>query len=58
MNVGEAPCGLALGAGSVWVENYRGNSVTRVDQASGRVLATIAVGNSPYDATFAAGAAW
>ena len=56
--VGASPCGLAVGAGSVWVENYGSNDVTRVDATTGKVQATIQVGTAPYDVTFAAGAAW
>jgi YVTN family beta-propeller protein len=48
---------MAWGAGSVWVENYGSNTVTRITPGT---LATrsYAVGAAPYDVTFAAGAAW
>jgi streptogramin lyase len=48
---------MAYGAGSVWVEDYGDNTVTRIDATT---LATRSydVGGSPYDVTFAFGAAW
>ena len=51
------PCGMAYGAGSIWVENYTASSVTRIDVATNHTR-TITVGASPYDVTFAGGAAW
>ena len=48
---------MAAGAGSVWVEDYAGNSVTRIDDRTLRTRRYPA-GTSPYDVTFAAGAAW
>jgi YVTN family beta-propeller protein len=48
---------MAYGAGSIWVEDYTGNAVTRIDVATGKTR-DIAVGQSPYDVAFAAGAAW
>ena len=51
------PCGMAYGAGSVWVEDYNGNAVTRIDVATGK-LHNYPVGTSPYDVAFLAGAAW
>ena len=56
--VGRSPCGVALGGGSLWVENYGSADVTRVDTASGTVLATIKVGALPYDVCYAFGAVW
>jgi YVTN family beta-propeller protein len=51
------PCGMAYGAGSIWVEDYTASAVTRIEVATNRTR-TIKVGSSPYDVTFAAGAAW
>jgi YVTN family beta-propeller protein len=39
------------------VEDYTASAVTRIDVATNRT-STIEVGSSPYDVTFAAGAAW
>ena len=50
------PCGMAYGAGSISVD-YTASAVTRIDVATNRT-STIEVGSSPYDVTFAAGAAW
>jgi len=41
----------------VWVEDYGGNDVTRIDPATNKTT-SIKVGGAPYDVTFAAGAAW
>jgi virginiamycin B lyase len=54
---GMQPCGMAYGAGSVWVEDYGGNSVTRI-QLPGLRTRSYRVGGSPFDVTFAGGAAW
>jgi YVTN family beta-propeller protein len=56
--VGDAPTGVSLGAGSVWVANSGDGTVTRIDPKADKSLATIAVGGSPQAITFAAGRAW
>ena len=48
---------MAYGARSVWVENYGGDSVTRIDVRTLRTR-SYPVGPSPYDVTFAGRAAW
>ena len=48
VKVGDEPCGLAVGAGSLWVEDYGSDQVTRVDVRNGRVEHTYRVGASPY----------
>jgi YVTN family beta-propeller protein len=52
-----APCGIAVGGGSVWVENYGGASVTRIDPRTNKPE-DVDVGAAPFDVTYAAGAAW
>jgi YVTN family beta-propeller protein len=49
---------VAVGGGSVRVGNYGSNDVTRVDEQTGQVDATVKVGNSPYHVAYAVGAAW
>ncbi len=56
--IGFGSCGLGFGAGSLWVEDTSSSTVSRVSAASGRRLKAIPVGSTPYDATFAYGAAW
>ena len=46
--VATAPCGLAFGSGSVWVEDYRGNAIVRVDPATLKVKKRIIVGRLPW----------
>src|SRR3712207_3518759 len=38
------PTGIAAGAGAIWVVNHRSDAVTRLDPATGRVVATISLG--------------
>ena len=51
------PCGMAYGAGSIWVEDYTASAVTRIDITTAKTT-TITVGASPYDVTFAGSSAW
>jgi hypothetical protein len=55
--VGFGACGLAYGAGSMWVEDTSSSTVSRVSVTTGKRRA-IKVGATPYDATFAFGSAW
>ena len=45
-------------AGAVWVANFRGNTVSRIDPNSNRVVATIRVGNGPADIAVGEGGLW
>lgn len=56
--IGSGSCGLGSGAGSLWVEDTNSSTVSRVSASTGRRTAAIRVGITPYDATFAYGAAW
>lgn len=56
--VGNGACGLGAGAGSLWVEDTYSSTVSRVSIRTGKRVAAIDVGGTPYDATFAYGAAW
>jgi YVTN family beta-propeller protein len=58
INVGQAPFGIASGAGAVWVANQNGNSVSRIDPSTNRVSATIAVGMLPIGVAITPGAVW
>jgi YVTN family beta-propeller protein len=58
VKTGSQPCGMAIGAGSVWVEDYGDGTVTRIDGTTNAVRARPEVGAQPYDVTFAFGAAW
>jgi len=42
------PVSLAEGFGSIWVANYLGGAVLRVDPATNRVIARIPVGGQPW----------
>jgi len=56
--VGSGACGLGVGAGSLWIEDTYSATVSRVSVRTGKRISAIEVGSSPYDATFAYGAAW
>jgi streptogramin lyase len=57
VGIGLGSCGLGFGAGSLWVEDTSSSTVSRLSVATRRRVA-IKVGLTPYDATFAYGAAW
>jgi YVTN family beta-propeller protein len=56
--VGNRPRGLVEGAGSVWVANSDGDSVSRISASTGRIEDTINVGDNPRDIAFADGFVW
>jgi YVTN family beta-propeller protein len=56
--LGPAPSGITLGAGSVWVADALAGTLSRIDAASGRLRARIAVGRDPYGVAFGAGSVW
>ena len=45
--MGDHPEGITFGAGGVWVANLEDDTVSRIDPASNRVVATIRVGERP-----------
>jgi YVTN family beta-propeller protein len=49
---------VALGFGSVWATNYGADTVTRVDAATGAVVATLPTGDDPKGVATGAGAVW
>lgn len=56
--IGTGSCGLGYGAGSLWVEDTSSSTVSRVSASTGKRVKAIRVGITPYDTTFAYGAAW
>jgi len=58
--VGLGPVSLALrpGTSEVWVANHLSDSVSIVDAASAKVVATLPVGDEPTDVAFASGRAF
>jgi YVTN family beta-propeller protein len=58
VTTGASPQSLAIGGGSLWVANHDAGTVTRIDQASGKVLADIPVPSAPHRVAYGAGAAW
>jgi YVTN family beta-propeller protein len=47
VGVGRGPKDVTYGAGSLWVTNFNDNTVSRVDPAAARVVATVPVGPGP-----------
>jgi YVTN family beta-propeller protein len=56
--VGDGPAALATAGGTLWVANADGQSVTRVDERTRRVTATIAAGGHPTQIVADAKGAW
>jgi YVTN family beta-propeller protein len=58
VDVGEAPRGLAQGAGSLWVTDHQSRSLVQVDAATFQVRERIPVGAGPTGVAVAAGLVW
>ena len=58
VTTGASPQSLAVGGGSLWVANHDARTVTRIDQASGKVVADIPVPSEPHRVAYGVGAVW
>jgi YVTN family beta-propeller protein len=58
VTTGASPQSLAVGGGSLWVANHDARTVTRIDQATGKVVADIPVPSEPHRVAYGAGAVW
>jgi YVTN family beta-propeller protein len=58
VSTGASPQSLAAGGGSLWVANHDAATVTRINPASGKVVADIPVPSEPHRVAYGAGAAW
>jgi YVTN family beta-propeller protein len=58
IRVGEAPGAVAVEGSSVWVANSGDSTVSRIDPATNKVIATIKVGGRPTHLTAQSGALW
>jgi DNA-binding beta-propeller fold protein YncE len=58
VRTGASPQSLAAGGGSLWVANHDARTVTRIELASGKVVADIPVPSEPHRVAYGAGAAW
>ena len=52
------PAGIAAGAGAVWVTSLLDDSVSRIDPATGRIVARIRVGRGASAIAVGPGAVW
>jgi YVTN family beta-propeller protein len=58
IEVGDGPVDIAVGEGGVWVLNRLDASVSRIDEETGEVVATIDVGNEPQHIAVGEGYVW
>ena len=58
VRTGASPQSLAVGGGSLWVANHDERTVTRIDLASGTMVADISVPSEPHRVAYGAGAVW
>jgi YVTN family beta-propeller protein len=58
VRTGAGPQSIAVSGGSLWVANHDAFTVTRIDQASGKVVANIPVPSEPHRVDYGAGAVW
>ena len=59
IQVGEDPRQIARGFGSLWVTNHGANSVTRIDERTGKIVGSaIPVGDEPIGIATGAGSVW
>src|SRR5215217_7816425 len=58
VRTGASPQSLATGGGSLWVANHDVATVTRIELASGKVVADIPVPSEPHRVAYGAGATW
>jgi peptide/nickel transport system substrate-binding protein len=56
--VGNAPSGVAVGFGSVWVTNSSDGTLSRIDAVTGHVTRTIPLGGDPTGVAAGFGAVW
>jgi YVTN family beta-propeller protein len=56
--VGDTPTAVALSAGTIWVLNANGETVSKINARTGTVLATFPAGTSPIDLAFGDGSLW
>ena len=58
VRVGAGPAALDVGAGSLWVANTLGATVSRIDLATSAVIAVIPVGRGPAALATGPGSVW
>jgi YVTN family beta-propeller protein len=56
--VGDAPVGIAVGEGSVWVTNSVGGTVTRIDAGTQEEVARVRLGANPEGIAVGEGGVW
>jgi DNA-binding beta-propeller fold protein YncE len=56
--VGSGPNGVAFDGANIWVANYDGNNVTKLQAATGALVGTFPVGNFPLGVAFDGANIW
>jgi len=58
ISIGPGPVFVVGAFGSIWVSNHHGASVSRIDPSTGKVIATIPVGDQPANITVGMSRLW
>src|SRR3954453_9906621 len=58
LDVGQQPCAVEGGFGSVWVSVYTDDKLVRIDPVTHRVIATMKTGTSPCGIAVGGGSVW
>ena len=58
IRVARGASGVAVGAGAVWVASALDHVVSRIDPASGQVVAQVPIEGAPREVTVGAGGVW
>jgi streptogramin lyase len=58
VSIGGRISGIAYGAGSIWVGDYDGQTLIRIDPSTAKITDTVALPGRPTDIVFATGRVW
>jgi class 3 adenylate cyclase/streptogramin lyase len=58
VSIGGRISGIAYGAGSIWVGDYDGQTLIRIDPSTAKITDTVALPGRPTEIVFAAGRVW
>jgi YVTN family beta-propeller protein len=58
VSIGGRAQGIAYGAASIWVGDYDGQTLIRIDPSTAKIVDTVALPGRPTDIVFAAGRVW
>src|SRR5689334_8353525 len=58
VRLGNAPCGVLVAAGKVWVSNFGDDTLQSVDPSTNKASAPVKVGDQPCGLAYGAGSLW